>query len=305
MSAEKNPAKPKKEDDSDYGFLSSIEICLVDSAHVFEMQNWDTLRATMKCINNIPSATRDTDFSRVREWALDGLMRRFRQTIVLSAYQSPQLMAMIREDCHNHAGRLIIAEPNDVTTAQEQVVVSVQQTFLRVPGVNVPSDVPEKRIEYFKKNSLPSLRAMNTSALIIVPDYFDFVRVRNHLVSLEKEEPGFEFVSICEYSRAKDVTRARARFINGQVKIMVCSERLHFYWRHWYKGAETVLWYGLPANSHFYAEILNMLREQDNIVSSIALFDRFDAFKIQRVVGVKRCRRMLAKNAKNTFLFVS
>ena len=309
LSAEKNRTKPKQDDDDDYGFLSSIEICLVDSAHVFEMQNWDTLRATMKCINNIPAATRDTDFSRVREWALDGLMRRFRQTIVFTAYQSPQLMAMMREECSNHAGRLTIAESTDVVTAQEQVVTSVQQTFLRVPGVVTPADVPEKRIEYFKKDSLPAIRGTEASVLIFVPDYFDFVRVRNHLVSLQKEEPGFDFVSICEYSRAKDVARARARFANGQVKLMVCSERLHFYWRHWYKGVEGVLWYGLPANSHFYAEILNMLREKEEkggrAVSSVALFDRFDAFKIERVVGPKRCRRMLARNAKDTFLFIS
>eukprot|EP00171_Calliarthron_tuberculosum_P014205 IDg14205t1 len=273
LSMDKVRKRDVEEDDD--GFLSSIEICYVDEAHVLEMQNWDSLMMTMQRINNIPASTRETDFSRVREWALDGLMRRFRQTIIVSAYRSAPLMGLFRS-MENHAGRLCISESISLSGSLSAVNSSLRQTFVKVEGVESPADAPEKRIEYFEKVTIPMIRSLvDAQTLIVVPSYFDFVRVRNVLFKIKEDDMEFDFVSMYEYGRAKDVARNRARFFNKQVSIAVITERFHFYWRHWIRGVSTVLWYGVPNNAHFYTEFLNMTKEAAEngaTAKSIALF---------------------------------
>lgn len=306
LSMDKVRNRDVEEDDD--GFLSSIEICYVDEAHVLQMQNWDSLSMTMQHINTIPASTRDTDFSRVRDWALDGLMKRFRQTVIVSAYRSAPLMGLFRS-FENHAGRLCISEHASQSGSLSAVISSLRQTFLKVEGVESPADAPEKRIEHFEKVTIPTIRSLvDAQTLIVVPNYFDFVRVRNVLFKIKEDDMDFDFVSMYEYGRAKDVARNRARFFNKQVPIAVITERFHFYWRHWIRGVNTVVWYGLPDNAHYYTEFLNMTNEAAEngaTAQSIALYDAFDAFALERIVGHKRCKRMIAPNSKSTFLFMS
>ena len=55
-----------------HDFLSSIEICVLDLCDVFLMQNWTHVEYIFKHLNNIPELPRDTDFSRVRPYFLEG-----------------------------------------------------------------------------------------------------------------------------------------------------------------------------------------------------------------------------------------
>lgn len=298
----------RETDDDDDGFLSSIELCVLDGMHIVEMQNWDTLLNTMQRVNNIPSSTRDTDFFRVREWALDGHMSRFRQTVVLSAYGSAPLMGLVRP-LENHAGRICIAEPKTPSGTQAKVSVSIRQTFVKVEDVPSPAEVPERRIAFFEEQTLSLIRSLSDArTLVVVPTYFDFVRVRNLLVRTQEDDPDFTFATMCEYSRPQDVARARARFYNKQASIVVVTERFHFFWRHWIRGVNTVVFYGLPQNAHFYPEFLNMTNElsaEGNATQCIAIFDKFDAFPLERIVGRARCKHMIARGSKSTFMFVS
>lgn len=60
--------------DRHFDFLSSIEIVMIDYADVLLMQNWQHVDTVMGVVNSLPVQTRSTtDYSRVREWALDGL----------------------------------------------------------------------------------------------------------------------------------------------------------------------------------------------------------------------------------------
>ena len=64
----------------DVDFLSSIELCVVDEAEVFSMQNWQHVEDVLKAVNQQPLRIHpDTDFSRVRECILGGYSRQCRQ----------------------------------------------------------------------------------------------------------------------------------------------------------------------------------------------------------------------------------
>jgi U3 small nucleolar RNA-associated protein 25 len=44
----------------------------MEQSEVFLMQNWEHIEFLFSRINEIPGQTRDTDFSRVHYWALNG-----------------------------------------------------------------------------------------------------------------------------------------------------------------------------------------------------------------------------------------
>ena len=73
--------------------------------------------------------------------------------------------------------------------------------------------------------------ALPAGQLIFVRSYFDFVRLRNFL-----KEEGASFVGLCEYTKHSDVSRGRSNFFHGRRRIMLYTERAHFYHRYRLRG---------------------------------------------------------------------
>jgi U3 small nucleolar RNA-associated protein 25 len=304
--AHKKTSFAEDDEADDDGFLSSIEICVVDGASTFAMQNWSLLLTTLERVNNMPARPRDTDFSRVRQWALDGKMRFYRQTVVLSLHKRADALALFRTFL-NHSGRVrVLTSPKSDGTMSD-VAVALRQRFLRVAGVTTPETAPDRHFEYFMNKVLPELRSsVDCQAVVVIPNYFDFVRVRNALVTLEADVVSFHFASVSEYSKESDVARAKTRFFTKKVSIFVMTERIHYYWRSNVRGANTIVWYGLPENSHFYPEIVNTTAEAAELgrpVHSIAMYDEFESFALERIVGTSRSKKMTGKFARSEYLF--
>lgn len=96
---------------------------------------------------------------------------------------------------------------------------------------------------------------------------------------------------------------ARFSFYHAQVDYLVMTERFHYFYRYRIRGARTVLFYGLPENASFYPEIVNMLAEMGGQTGSVlALYDRFDALTLERIVGANRAKKMVGKKAKCVYL---
>jgi U3 small nucleolar RNA-associated protein 25 len=57
-------------------------------------------------------------------------------------------------------------------------------------------------------------------------------RVRNFL----RQEDNDVFDEISEYTPAQDVTSARARFFQRRIRVLLYTERAHFYFRHRIRG---------------------------------------------------------------------
>lgn len=304
IATKKNFAEDDEADDD--GFLSSIEICVLDGASTFKMQNWSLLLTTLERVNNMPSRPRDSDFSRVRPWALNEQMRLFRQTIVLTDQKQADVFSLFRS-LDNRAGRVRLYGPPVRSGSIADVIVSMRQRFIRVPNVSGPVDAPDRRFEEFMSQVLPELRSsVDCQAMVVVPSYFDFVRVRNALVALEADEVAFHFASLSEYSKESDVARAKTRFFTGRVKLLVMTERVHYYWRSNVRGANTIVWYGVPELGHFYPEIVNTVAEaadRGRRVQSVVLYDEYDVFALERIVGTSRSKKMVAPSSRKAFLF--
>jgi U3 small nucleolar RNA-associated protein 25 len=89
------------------------------------------------------------------------------------------------------------------------------------------TDSVENRFQHFVRRIWPRLREERGSGvLIFASSYFDFVRLRNFLKS-----QAASFAVYCEYTDGSNVLRARTRFMKEERRILLYTERAHFYFR--------------------------------------------------------------------------
>mmetsp|Transcript_26454 Transcript_26454/g.63482 ORF Transcript_26454/g.63482 Transcript_26454/m.63482 type:complete len:892 (-) Transcript_26454:264-2939(-) len=301
------------EDEADVDFLSSIDICLVARGDVLLMQNWDHVNGILNSLNQQPKKITDIDFSRVRNYFLEGQGAHWRQLIVVSQFTDPYILSTYRRHAKNIEGQLKIRQKVSTDDASIcDVMVRVKQVFQRVSCQTV-SEARANRLRYFSDNILPKLiRLKQRHTLIYIPSYFDFIAVRNLLLKSEAD-----FVSVTEYARVSEVSRGRARFLQGRKSIMLYTGRAHFFLRHKIKGARHVIFFGLPEHSEFYPAVVNMFIEElssvdgdDDVdisrmpMSCLSLFTKFDAHQLERIVGLSHAMRMI-KAEKSSYMFCS
>ncbi|KAJ8099269.1 hypothetical protein POJ06DRAFT_256495 [Lipomyces tetrasporus] len=291
----------------DVDFLSSIEVVIVDQTSAITMQNWDHMLQIFTHLNLIPKDSHGCDFSRIRNWYLDGESKYLRQTLVFAEFITPEINALFSHQMHNIGGKVKFHPVySGVLT---DIGAKLDHVFMKFFSSS-PQEDPEKRFKYFTTKALPSLMrttsASSSGTLIFIPSYVDYVRIRNYLeqehqINKKLGASGFSFAAINEYSSVSDVTRARALFKDGQSKVLLYTERLHHFRRYEIKGAETIFMYGLPDNPTFYVEIVRFLlrsvsdgRADKGAISVKSMFSKWDALKLERIVGTSRVAKMCA-----------
>ncbi|KAM0250338.1 hypothetical protein ACHAQJ_008685 [Trichoderma viride] len=294
----------------DYDFLSSIEMVVMDQADALLMQNWEHVEYIFEHLNLQPRDAHDCDFSRVRNWYLEDEAKYFRQTVIMSAFNTPELAELQRVYCQNWAGRVRL-QP-EYPGVLGQLGVKIKQTFSRFQSSSVEKD-PEARFEYFTSTIIPSLvkRSKDASGtLIFIPSYLDFVRVRNYFATAD-EVSHLTFGVISEYTEVREASRARSHFLTGRHRILLYTERAHHFRRYQFSGVQRVVFYGLPDNPIFYKEVAGgylAKSERDMKVEPgqgtvRAIFSKYDVMKLERVAGSKRVGKMI-QDRGDTFDFV-
>ncbi|KFW01660.1 Digestive organ expansion factor, partial [Eurypyga helias] len=286
----------------DFDFLSSIEILIIDQADVYLMQNWEHVLHLMKHINLLPLESHGVDFSRVRMLNLNNWSKYYRQTLLFSALQDPQINSVFSKHCFNYAGQVAVRNV-PLSGSISQVVVQLPHVFRRLEAENI-SCVIDTRFRFFVDKVLPEYRdAIMSHTLIYVPSYFDYVRLRNYF---KKED--LNFTHICEYSKKAAVCRARRFFLKGEKQFLLFTERFHFYKRQVVHRIRNLIFYELPTYPHFYSEICNMMKATDSGADATwtctVLYSKYDAQKLAAVVGIDRTAQML-QSKKNVHLFVT
>ena len=300
----------------DADWLSSVELCLVGYGDVLQMQNWAHVTDLFELLNNLPKQPRDTDFSRVRPWYLEGDAKRLRQTALLSQHNSAELTALLSRQCSNVTGRVVtLPTYHGVLSYAPQ---GIRQLFVRFECSD-PASESDMRLAAFRERLLPSLLTAMTSShggaqtMLLIPQYFDFVRVRELLKA--EDVP---FVSVSEYSTVQQASRARTSLQKKEVPLLLYTERAHFFRRHKLRGARHLAVYSPPSYAHFYTELMQLLdranapkNADDDDGSGAApahdatcalLFCALDVYPLQRLVGNQRAARMLT-GGEQSFLF--
>jgi U3 small nucleolar RNA-associated protein 25 len=304
------PESISETSDNDADFLSSIEMCIVHRSDVLLMQNWDHVMDLLPLLNQQPKKTNDTDFSRVRPYLLAGQAAQWRQLIMTSQFLDPLILSTFKRFSENRQGQVRIrrktpAEEANVTS----VLLPVRQVFQRVSCSTIANQGAD-RVRYFVDSVLPQIqRHKQHHTMIFIPSYFDFVSLRNIL--LKKE---VEFVSVTEYARTSEVSRGRARFLQGRKPIMLYTGRAHYFLRHQIKGIRHLIFLGVPEEASFYADHVNLLNEglekrddiimDDGLASCLVLYTKYDSYALERIVGTANCSRMV-RGEKSSFIFAS
>jgi len=312
----------KKTHDAD--FLSSIEVLIVDHANALQMQNWQHVDYVFSQLNQVPKDSHGCDFSRVRHWYLDGQAKCLRQTIIFSDYLTPEINALVAAHLHNISGytKFQRGYPGAMLSVSALLPTSIPQTFLRFPSPTALQD-SDARFKTFTTTILPPILRdpkHQKGILLFVPTYADFVRLRNYL-STSADATNLSFGSVSEYTPRKDVLRARSHFLNGRHSLLLYTERAHHHFRYRLKGVGRIVFYGVPENPVFWPELVSLLglasvgaagKEKSKSVSVgtakkgavRALFSKWDAMKLERVVGSERVTRLITDRGGDVFDFV-
>ena len=299
----------------DHDYLSSIEVVIVEQTDAILMQNWEHVEEIFEHLNLQPKETHGCDFSRVRNWYLDGNAKYLRQTIILSSFNSPELNGIFGQRMYNTSGKVKVNR-RAYDGAMLELPLQLRQTFSRYDTADVVDD-PDIRLNYFVTAIVPSLTRASTSTsgrsqgiLIFVPSYMDFVRVRNHLEESNTTQ-NISFGVISEYTAVRDATRARSHFSSGRHSVLLYTGRAHHFRRYLIRGVKRIIMYSLPDNPIFYKEITAYLAtsvSEGEIDARDArvriIFSKYDAMKLERTVGTKRFVAMLREKGGDTFDFM-
>jgi U3 small nucleolar RNA-associated protein 25 len=306
----KNEKKPPDAD-----FLSSIEIAIIDNATALQMQNWQHVGFIFEHLNQLPKESHGCDFSRIRSWYLDGLAKHVRQTIILSSYVTPEINRLVTKYLHNIDGRVkyVPTYRGVITDVSTTLPVQVTQTFVRFESRSALVD-GDARFKYFCSSILPQISRDKSSkgVLVFIPNYADFTRLRNHLTNTS-DGSSIAFGSVSDYTPIKESARARSYLLSGRNSMLLYTERAHHHFRYSFKGVRKVIFYGLPENPIFWKEVVGMLGINRDLLNGTvaggkgnvrAMFSKWDAMKLERVVGSERVGRLLSEKSGDVFDFV-
>ncbi len=93
---------------------------------------------------------------------------------------------------------------------------------------------------------------------------------------------------------------------SGTRRVMLYTERFHFFRRYAIRGIRHLIFYQPPENMQFYYELLNAVEmnagETATHATCIMLYTKYDATALERIVGTERSVKII-QASKATHMF--
>lgn len=298
----------------DYDFLSSIELAIVDRCDVLKMQNWENVRDILATLNLKPaSLPKSCDIRRLRLVFSEGLAQQYRQTIVLSNGRRPELNALFPlatpdTICKNFRGLIQLHRAYLGTPAKEGALRVAKQLFMFVP-CDDPTQIYDALLA-FVGSQFPQLFlsiGRSDRILLVVPSHVEYLRLRKVLKNsrLTHNDPRClsRFRTCHEHSSNRMLTTSRQMFRNGDVKLLLTTERFLFYRRYYLRGADHVVFFGPPEYPELYAHCLKMVNSPATAIS-VVYFTRFHGLQCERLVGTPQAKKLVQTTSTVPKVFV-
>uniref|UniRef100_A0A1I8JCQ3 PCIF1_WW domain-containing protein n=1 Tax=Macrostomum lignano TaxID=282301 RepID=A0A1I8JCQ3_9PLAT len=194
---------------------------------------------------------------------LEGRASLYRQTVCLSGVRFPELSGLFGGHMRNWRGKLALRPYYAGLYGEAGLLggplASVGAGPLAVRFVQFASSGPAEastaRLAAFRRRLLPWLREGQRliRVLVYAPSYLDWADLR---AELRKES--LDFCAISEYTPANKAASYQGLFREGQVRILLYSERYHFYHRQRLRGIHNLLFYGPPTHPAFFEELCRL-----------------------------------------------
>jgi U3 small nucleolar RNA-associated protein 25 len=135
---------------------------------------------------------------------------------------------------------------------------------------------------------------------IVVPSYFDFLRVKKWIKSQGEKlllPSDFSVKYISEYTKNSDISRARSDLFHGRTCLLIITERYYFFKRHRLRGIHHLVFYSPPVYPSFYSDTVNMLEESElpsgQETQVHMYYTKYDVISMERIVGSDNVRGLL------------
>lgn len=90
----------------------------------------------------------------------------------------------------------------------------------------------------------------------------------------------------------------RTSFFKSETKLILYTERFHFFRRYVVRGVKNLVFYGLPSYPVFYNELVQGC---DVLGEVKVIYSRFEALALERIVGSEKAEKMI-NGEKSCFL---
>eukprot|EP00397_Hematodinium_sp_SG-2012_P024160 GEMP01025152.1.p1 GENE.GEMP01025152.1~~GEMP01025152.1.p1 ORF type:complete len:737 (-),score=182.91 GEMP01025152.1:82-2292(-) len=319
----------------EYDFLSSLDILVLDRCDALRMQNWDHLLECIQVLNVQPDKLPENcDIRRLRQAFVNKQGRLFRQTIATSSghfadvqslfvdrFQPPQSRKQRKHDDSdeeekdvmreaiepvgprkNFRGLVQLGIKSEGAPLKQGIALGMQRQLFLMLECPAPTAISDTTFEGFKEKFWPTASGLNRLLLVVAGSmgYADFLRLRNFF-----ESEGVNYCACHEYSSNQALSRSRKEFFDGTNRVMIISERWWWFRRYRIKGAEQILFYGVPETETLYSEALSWMRAPTRCNAMTLAMIKWDAPSLERIVGHTQVKPMMRAKANKIFSFAS
>lgn len=248
-----------KEVDTD--FLASIETLVLDQAEAFVFQNLEHVEEVLKALNKVPKKlTQLNDITRMKEIYSAKVPRNVkyesvigtnvhsyaqlvRQDIVIQKFTNLDLQCMLDTHCStNLFGQVKLSKVQPNRASEIAKDLKVKLTLKRLPPVNSFEHSDDSRFQSFTKTLWNGIYDDCPGyTLLLVPQYFDYVRLKNFI-----KQRNAQVACISEYSEKKQCQRQRALYENNEKPVLMITERALVFQKITIRFARNIVLYSIP-----------------------------------------------------------